>query len=127
MEITTSLTVSDYQESKITRSANNINSALKEISEIVLCKVFSSNRCTCGPDCKFQHRNHIEIKSNQRHNGNIHFNITNKKSNGEIQNLKNLQTNQTIQLQIHAAKVMEDQIIQTLNQKALTEIIQISI
>ena len=35
--------------------------------------------------------------------------------------------NQTIQQQIHAGKVIEDQIIQTLNQKALTEIIQVSI
>ena len=40
---------------------------------------------------------------------------------------KNLHTNQTIRQQRHAAKTMEDQIIQTLNQKVLTEITQISI
>ena len=50
----------------------------------------------------FKHRNDIEIKSNQQPNRNIHFTITNKKSNAEIQNSKNLQPNQTIQQQIHA-------------------------
>ena len=35
-----------------------------------------------------------------------------------------MHTNQTIGQQRHAAKAIEDQIIQTLNQKALTEIIQ---
>ena len=105
----------------------NINNAFKEISEIVLCKNFSSNCCTYGPDCKFQHRNNIEIKNNQQPNGNIHFNITHRTSNTEIQNSKNLHTNQTIGQQRHAAKAIEDQIIQTLNQKALTEIIQLAI
>ena len=38
-----------------------------------------------------------------------------------------MHTNQTIRQQRHAAKTIEDQIIQTLNQKALTEIIQVSI
>ena len=38
-----------------------------------------------------------------------------------------MHTNQTIRQQIHAAKAIGDQIIQTLNQKALTEIIQVSI
>ena len=38
-----------------------------------------------------------------------------------------MHTNQTISQQRHAAKTIEDQIIQTLNQKALTEIIQVSI
>ena len=47
-----------------TGNTNNINNALKEISKIVLCKNFSSNCCTCGPDCKFQRRNNIEIKNN---------------------------------------------------------------
>ena len=37
-----------------------------------------------------------------------------------------MHTNQTIR-QRHAAKTVEDQIIRTLNQKALTEIIQVSI
>ena len=86
MEIATSLTVSNYQDVRITGSANNINSALKEISEIVLCKSFLSNRCTYGSDYKFQHRNDIEIKSNRQPNGNIDFNITNRKSNAKIQN-----------------------------------------
>ena len=36
-------------------------------------------------------------------------------------------TNQTIGQQGHAVKAIEDQIIQTLNQKALTEIIQLAI
>ena len=36
VEITTSLTVSDYQDVKITGNVNNINNTLKEISEIVL-------------------------------------------------------------------------------------------
>ena len=40
VEITISLTVSDYQDVKVTGNANNINTALKEISEIVLCKNF---------------------------------------------------------------------------------------
>ena len=40
VEITTSLTVTDYQDVKITGNANNINSALKGISKIVLCKLF---------------------------------------------------------------------------------------
>ena len=63
VEITTSLAVSDYQDVKTTGNTNkNINNALKEISEIVLCKNFSSNCCTYGPDCKFQYRNNIEIK-----------------------------------------------------------------
>ena len=35
-EIATSLTVSDYQDVKITGNVNNINNTLKEISEIVL-------------------------------------------------------------------------------------------
>ena len=35
-EITTSLTVSDNQDVKITGNVNNINNTLKEISEIVL-------------------------------------------------------------------------------------------
>ena len=39
-----------------------------------------------------------------------------------------MHTNQTIRQQRHAAKTIEDQIIQIiLNQKALTEIIQVSI
>ena len=38
-----------------------------------------------------------------------------------------MHTNQTIRQQRHAAKTIEDQIIQTLNQKVLTEITQISI
>ena len=50
-------------------------------------------------------------------NGNIHFNITHRTSNAEIQNSENLHTNQTIGQQRHAAKAVEDQIIQTLNQK----------
>ena len=53
MEITTSLTVSDYQDVKITGNSKSINSALKEISEIALYKKFSSNRCTYGPGYKF--------------------------------------------------------------------------
>ena len=68
VEITTSLTVCEYQDFKITENANNINNALKEISEIVLCKNFSSNHCTYGPNCKFQHRNDIEIENNQQPN-----------------------------------------------------------
>ena len=36
VEITISLTVSDYQDVKITGNVNNINNTLKEISEIVL-------------------------------------------------------------------------------------------
>ena len=127
VEITTSLTVSDYQDVMITGNANNINNSLKEISEIVLCKNVSSNFCTYGPECKFQHRNNIEIKNNQQPNENIHFNITHRTSNVEIQNSKNLHPNQTIGQQIHVTKVIEDQIIQALNQKALTEIIQVSI
>ena len=59
--------------------------------------------------------------------GNIHFSITHEKSNVEIQNSKELQPNQTIRQQLHTAKVIEDQIIQTLNQEALTQIIQVSI
>ena len=46
VEITTSLTVSDYQDVKIKGNTRNINNALKEISEIALCKNFSSNCCT---------------------------------------------------------------------------------
>ena len=61
MEITISLTVSDYQNIKITRNANNINNALKEITVIVICKNFSSKYCIYGPDSKFQHRNNIKI------------------------------------------------------------------
>ena len=125
MEITT-LAVGDYQDVKITGNTNN-NNALKEISEIVLCKTFSSNCCTYGPDCKFQHRNNIEIKNNQQPNGNIHFNITHRTSNTKIRNSKNLHTNQTIEQQRHAAKAIEDQIILSLNQKALTDIIQVAI
>ena len=53
--------------------------------------------------------------------------LHNGTSNAELQNWKNLHTNQTIRQQRHAAKTIEDQIIQTLNQKALTEIIQVSI
>ena len=128
VEITTSLTVSDYQDVKITGNANNINNALKEISEIVLCKNFSSNCHTYGPDCKFKLRNNIEIKNNQQPNRNTPFNITHGISNADIQNKKNhLQSKQTIGQQIHAAKVIEDQIIQMLNQKALTEIIKVSL
>ena len=40
VEITTSLTASDYQNVKIIGSANNIINALKEIGEVVLCKSF---------------------------------------------------------------------------------------
>ena len=65
VEITTSLTAGDYQDAKITGNTNNINNALKKISEIVLCKNFSSNCCICGLDYKFPHRNDIEIKNNQ--------------------------------------------------------------
>ena len=36
VEISTSLTVSHYQDVKITGNVNNINNTLKEISEIVL-------------------------------------------------------------------------------------------
>ena len=128
VEITTSLAVGDYQDVKITGNTNsNINNALKETGEIVLCKNFSSNCCTYGPNFKFQHRNNIEIKNNRQPNGNIHFNITHRTSNTEIQNSKNFHTNQTIRQQRHAAKAIEDQIIQALNQKALTEIIQVPI
>ena len=84
---------------------------MKEISEIVLCKKFSSNCCAYGPDCKFQHRNNNEIKSNQQSTGKIHFNITHGTSNAEIQNY--LQPNQTIGQQIHASKVIENEIIPT--------------
>ena len=112
MEIATSLRIIDYQNVKVTGEANNINNALKEISEIALCKNFSSNRCKYGRACKFQRRNNIEIKDNQQFNGNVNFNIQAK------------QPNQTIEQQIHGTKVIEYQIIQTLNQKALTEIIQ---
>ena len=90
VEITTSLTVNDCQDVKITGNTNNINNALKEISEIVLCKYFSSDCCTYGPDCKFQHINNIEIKNSQQPNGNIHFNITHGICNAEIQNSKKL-------------------------------------
>ena len=38
-----------------------------------------------------------------------------------------MQTNHTIGQQLHATKVIEDQIIQTLNQKAPTEIMQVSL
>ena len=69
-----------------TGNTNNINNALKEISKIVLCKNFSSKCCTYSPDCKFQHRNNIEIKTNQQSSGNIHFNITHGTSNSELQN-----------------------------------------
>ena len=96
VEITISLTAGDYQDVKITGNTSDINNALKEISEIVLCKNFSSNCCTYGPDCKFQHRNTIEIKNNQQPSGNIHFSITHRTSNTEIQNPKNMNTNQTI-------------------------------
>ena len=48
VEITTSLTIGDYQDVKITGNTNNINKALKEISKIVLCKNFSSNCCTAS-------------------------------------------------------------------------------
>ena len=37
-----------------------------------------------------------------------------------------MQPNKAIQQQIHATKFIEDQIIQTLNHKALSEIIQLS-
>ena len=47
-------------------------------------------------------------------------------SNAEIQNSKKLHFNQTVGQQRHAAKAIEDQIIRTLNQKSLTEIIQVS-
>ena len=127
VEITISLTASDCQDVKITGNTSNINNALKEISEIVLCKNFSSNCRTYGPDCKFQHRNNIEIKNNQQPSGNIHFSITHRTNNTEIQNSKNVHTNQTIRQQRRVAKAIEDQIIQTLNQKALTEIIQVAI
>ena len=40
LEITTSLTVGDYQDVKITGNTNNITNALKEISKTVLCKKF---------------------------------------------------------------------------------------
>ena len=93
----------------------------------MLCKNVSSNRCSYGPDCNLQHRNNTEVKNNQQTNGNIYFNITHSTTNAEQQNSKNLHTNQTIRQQIHAAKAIGDQIIQTLNQKALTEIIQVSI
>ena len=63
VEITTSLTVSDYQDVKITGNVNNINNTLKEISEIVLWKNFSSNCSTYGQDYKLQYRNNIEIKN----------------------------------------------------------------
>ena len=85
-EITISLTVSYYQDVKITGNANDINNALKEISEIVLCKNVSSNCCTYGTDWKFQHRNNIEIKNSQKPNKNIHLNITDGISNAEICN-----------------------------------------
>ena len=49
----------------------------------------------------------IEIKDNQQPDGNIHFNITNKTSNAEIQNPKMLLPNQTIKQQIHAPKVID--------------------
>lgn len=70
----------------------------------------------------------IEIKTNQQPNGKIfiHFNIIHGTSNVEIQNQKKLAT-QPIGQQLNSAKVIEDQIIQTINQKALTEIIQVSI
>ena len=63
MEITISLTVSDYKDIKFTGNPSNINNALKEINEIVLHKNLSSNHCTYGPDCKFQHKNNIEMKA----------------------------------------------------------------
>ena len=44
-----------------------------------------------------------------------------------IQKYKIQKTNQRIEQQRHAAKAIEDQIILTLNQKALTEIIQVAI
>ena len=53
VKISSSLTVSDYQDAIITGVANNINNAdQQETNEIVLCKKFSSNCCTYGPDCK---------------------------------------------------------------------------
>ena len=54
---------------------NNIINVLKAISKIVLCKNVSSHCCTYGPDCEFQHRNNIEMKSNQQPNGNIHLTL----------------------------------------------------
>ena len=107
MQHTTSRTVGDYQDVNITGNTNNINNALKDVSEIVLCKNLSSNCCTYDPDCKFQHRNNIERKKNQQPNGYIYFNITYKTSNAEIKKLINLHTNQTIRQQRHAAKTIE--------------------
>lgn len=52
MEITTSLTLSDYQDLKIAGNASNFNNALEKIKEIVLCKNFLSKRCTNGSHCK---------------------------------------------------------------------------
>ena len=69
----------------------------------------------------------LKYETKQHPIGNIHFSITHGKSNVEIQNSKELQPNQTIRQQLNTAKVIEDQIIQTLNQEALTQIIQVSI
>ena len=111
MEIATSLRLSDNQDSKIARNASNFNNTLEKVSDIVLCKNVSSKRCTYGSHCKFI-LNNIKIKNNQQSTKNIYFNITWRTSNAEIQNIKILRTNKTIeQQQIHTSKVTEDQVI----------------
>ena len=127
VEITTSLTASDYPDVKIIVNAYNNQQCIDWKVRLCYAKNFHKTAIhmvqTASFNAEIQYWNKNQSTTQWK---NIHFNIIHGTSNVEIQNQKKLAT-QPIGQQLNSAKVIKDQIIQTINQKALTEIIQVSI
>ena len=127
VEITTSLTASDYPDVKIIVNAYNNQQCIDWKVRLCYEKNFHKTAIhmvqTASFNAEIQYWNKNQSTTQWK---NIHFNIKHGTNNVEIQNQKRLAT-PPIGQQLNSAKVIEDQIIQTINQKALTEIIQVSI
>ena len=127
VEITTSLTASDYPDVKIIVNAYNNQQRIDWKVRLCYAKNFHKTAIhmvqTASFNAEIQYWNKNQSTTQWK---NIHFNIKHGTNNVEIQNQKRLAT-PPIGQQLNSAKVIEDQIIQTINQKALTEIIQVSI